>query len=500
MRSLRNFGARPKLIARTGKPPTSLALSPDATVVASADSTEEIKFWSAASNSSDSIAGREAPAAVVGLNYSDSGKSLVAVSFARGYPMYSVFDLTGPENLVPTLLAKGDTNIGGGTALDPIGQWLATSHGTEVAFWPLAGPWGRVFKLNHPAKIVDFVGDGSRVLTLNLDNSVLDRPLQGGTIRQVRPATTTSQPLFYMTRDPAGRRVALSGVGGQIEVVDLRTGSAQSMPGVPSAATFLGKPAFSEDGRLLAVGVRRGRPDTFRLHLWNLETGETTTFGPFVESGAPPLGIVSVQFVGNDQIYASVGGKGIVAVDLRTGASRLISNVFGILVLSRGGQYGFVTADLMGRQGRGDMPLTRIEFERGTSSQVSTHGNAVTAVAIDAHDRWVATGSFDGTIRIGPVSGEDPHVLLGQEGGGAIYTLAFSPDGRWIAAAGEGFRFTVWPVPDLSKRPFHRRPLDSLLKTLKTFTNLGAVPDSAAPNGYKLEPGVFPGWANPPEW
>ena len=81
-----------------------------------------------------------------------------------------------------------------------------------------------------------------------------------------------------------------------------------------------------------------------------------------------------------------------------------------------------------------------------------------------------------------------------------ISSLSFSHDGRWIAASGEGFRLTVWPVPDLSKRPFHRRPLDSLLKALKTFTNLAAIPDSATPNGYKLEPGVFPGWANPPEW
>ena len=499
VRSLRNSGARPRLVARTAKPPTSLALSPDGTVVASADSTEQIRFWSAASNSSDSIGGREAPAAVVGLNYSDSGKALVAVSFGHGYPMYSVFDLTGPENLVPTLLAKGDTNNGGAAALDPSGQWLATSHGTEVAFWPLAGPWGRVLELGQPARVVDFVGDGSRVLTLNLDNSLLDRPLQGGTVRQVRPATTTGPSLIHMIPDPGGRRVALSGTVGQIEVVDLATGVTQSMPGVPSA-TLLGKPAFSEDGRMLAVGVLGGRPDTFRLHLWNLETGETTTFGPFVENGAPTFGIASVQFVGNDQIYASVSGKGIVAVDLRTGASRLISNVFGSLVLSRGGQFGFVTANVRGTQGRGDRPLTRIEFERGMSSHVRTHGNAVSAVAIDAHDRWVATGSFDGTIRIGPVSGDDPHVLLSQEGGGAIYSLSFSRDGRWIAASGEGFRLTVWPVPDLSKRPFHRRPLDSLLKTLKTFTNLGAVPDSAAPNGYKLEPGVFPGWANPPEW
>ena len=95
------------------------------------------------------------------------------------------------------------------------------------------------------------------------------------------------------------------------------------MPGTPSA-NLLGKPAFSENGRLLAVGVRGGPPDAYRLHLWNLETGETTTFGPFVENGATAMGIASVQFVGNDQIYASVGGKGIVAVDLRTGASRLI--------------------------------------------------------------------------------------------------------------------------------------------------------------------------------
>jgi WD40 repeat protein len=498
VRSLRNFGAGPRLIARTGKPPLTLALSPDATVVASADN-KEIRFWSAASNSSDSIGVREAPAAVVGLNYSDSGKSLVAVSFSRGYPMYSVFDLTGPENLVPTLLAKGDTDIGGETALDPTGQWLATSHGTEVAFWPLAGPRGRVFELNQPAHVVEFAGDGSRVLTLNIDNSVLDRPLQGGTVRQVRPATAR-QSLVYMSPDPAGRRVALSGAGGQIEIVDLATGSSQSMPGVPSAALFLGKPAFSEDGRLLAVGVRRGRPDTFRLHLWNLETGETTTYGPFVESGTPTLGIDSVHFVGNDQIYASVSGKGIVAVDLRTGASRLISNVFGGLVLSRRGQFGFVTANVRGAQRQGDMPLTRIDFERGTSSRVSTHGSAVSAVALDPHDQWVATGSFDGTIRIGPVSGDDPHVLLSQEGGGMISSLSFSGDGRWIAASGEGFRLTVWPVPDLSKRPFHRRPLDSLLKALKTFTNLAAIPDSATPNGYKLEPGVFPGWANPPEW
>ena len=137
----------------------------------------------------------------------------------------------------------------------------------------------------------------------------------------------------------------------------------------------------------------------------------------------------------------------------------------------------------MGRQRRGDMPLTRIEIDRGTSSHVRTHGNAVSAVAIDAHDRWVATGSFDGTIRIGPVSGDDPHVLLSQEGGGAIYSLSFSRDGRWIAAAGEGFRFdglasarpVEAPIPPQATRP--------AAENAKDLHESRAGPDSAGPNG-----------------
>jgi hypothetical protein len=79
------------------------------------------------------------------------------------------------------------------------------------------------------------------------------------------------------------------------------------------------------------------------------------------------------------------------------------------------------------------MPLTRIDIERGTSSRVSTHGTAVSAVAID-HTTDGCNRQLDGTI--GPVSGDDPHVLL-SKGGGGRSSPSFSRDGRWIAASGE---------------------------------------------------------------
>ena len=103
-------------------------------------------------------------------------------------------------------------------------------------------------------------------------------------------------------------------------------------------------------------------------------------------------------------------------------------------------------------------------------------------------------------MRIGPTSGEEPRLLLGQEGEGAIYSLAFSPDGRWIAASGESFRIYVWPVPDISKPPLHRQSHDELLALLRSHTNLEALPDPASSTGYRLEVGRFRAWAAMPWW
>jgi WD40 repeat protein len=62
-----------------------------------------------------------------------------------------------------------------------------------------------------------------------------------------------------------------------------------------------------------------------------------------------------------------------------------------------------------------------------------------------------------------------------------VLSLAFSPDGRWIAStAGNDIR--LWPMPDLSKPPLHTLPHDELLAKLKPDERR-VVEDPAAPTG-----------------
>jgi WD40 repeat protein len=142
--------------------------------------------------------------------------------------------------------------------------------------------------------------------------------------------------------------------------------------------------------------------------------------------------------------------------------------------------------------------LLLFDLARDTSRRITTHGTRLVPNAqFDPSGRVIVTGDIDGIVRAGPVTGEEPHLLLGHEG--MIMGLAVSPDGRWIASASEE-SIRLWPMPDVTKPPFHTLPYEELMAKLDTLTNLRVVRDQASSTGWTLDVGPFPGWKDVPTW
>jgi WD40 repeat protein len=143
--------------------------------------------------------------------------------------------------------------------------------------------------------------------------------------------------------------------------------------------------------------------------------------------------------------------------------------------------------------------LTVFDLETRRSREITTHGNRLRAVALDPTGRNLVTQGINAALHVGPLTGEEPHLLAGAAR--MPPALDVSPDGKWVASGDmvDG-SIRLSPMPDLSRPSLHALPLEELLAKLRTHTNLRVFPDPGAESGYHVEPGPFPGWANPPEW
>jgi WD40 repeat protein len=129
------------------------------------------------------------------------------------------------------------------------------------------------------------------------------------------------------------------------------------------------------------------------------------------------------------------------------------------------------------------------------SKPLESHGNA-SRFGFDSTGTLAVSGDFRGVVRVGPVTGEAPHLLFGHEG--MVRDVSVSPDGLWIASCGDDGTMRLYPMP--KGTPFHTLPYEELLVRLRTLTNLRAVEDEGSSTGYRLEVGPFPGWEKVPEW
>lgn len=162
--------------------------------------------------------------------------------------------------------------------------------------------------------------------------------------------------------------------------------------------------------------------------------------------------------------------------------------------------------------GEGDLLYVRRDEGQaiGTRSIFDTRDQSITRlpaahqppgmISFDWTGTLVRSSHPDGEIRIGTLFNDEPHLLLGHDQ--EIAKGIYSPDGKWIASWSSDGTLRLWPVPDLSKPPFHTLPYDELMEKLRAMTNLRAVPDPESHTGYTVEPdfAAYHGWAEVPEW
>lgn len=110
-------------------------------------------------------------------------------------------------------------------------------------------------------------------------------------------------------------------------------------------------------------------------------------------------------------------------------------------------------------------------------------------------DSLSAQKETEGIVRVGPITGEEPHLLFRHTQ--RISSVAVSQDGKWIASGSDDGTIRVWPKPH--GKPFHTLPYKELMKRLHSLTNLRMIADNKADTGYTLQPGAFPGWEEVPE-
>jgi WD40 repeat protein/tRNA A-37 threonylcarbamoyl transferase component Bud32 len=256
-----------------------------------------------------------------------------------------------------------------------------------------------------------------------------------------------------------GKLLAAKSGAKTIQVWDTATGQEVAFPGYYARITAV---AFSPDGRLLAAAsARTGGPGN--IQVWDTASGQEkalltghaapVTYLAFSTDGR----LASASLDGTIKLWDVVAGQETATLQGHTSA--VLSLAFspdGKLLASgaeptriQDGKTVSLTATVV---------LKLWDIADGKEKATLTgHTNRVTAVAFSPDSATLASGSWDGTIRLWDVvTGQEKMAL---NNGKDVSALAFAPGGKTLAAGDMDGTIRLWDAgTDLEKTTLHVQP------------------------------------------
>ena len=452
--------------------------------LATSDTGGTIRIWSLERDPPElthTLSGRGATAATF-LQFDRSGSMLAGGGF--------LWDLTAPPDAEPLPIYAGCP-----LAFDPSNRWLATG-GASVSLWPLARTYPQVLR-GHEAGVmgVAFTPDGKHLVSTSRDGSVRVWPLGGSSGERSRILDRSEGTYAFpkgLAMAPDGSFVVIGTPQGRVAVLPLEGGPVRELSGFTD---LIGRVAVGPNARLVAAGAGAYIREEAFTRVWDLESEEVRILDAGDGEISAPL-----EFTGEGDLWIAsrrklrrwrLGGEGPrIHEEIDLGSPEFVSD-------------DLCHVDLDGRQVllREADRLWIQDMDNYDTLELTSHGSEGWSKGrcfLDSTGQIVVSSNGLGAVRIGPVTGEEPHLLLGHEG--QVEIIAVSPDGRWIATGGVDGTIRLWPMPDFSKPPLHMLPREELIAKLKSLTNLRVVEDPDSLSGWKLIIGPFPGWETVPTW
>lgn len=409
----------------------SVAFSPDGGLIATSESSGNIRLWRSLSNEQPLTFEKKHDDQVWSIAFNPNGNQLASAGQDR---TVCLWDVESGQHI--RTFQHRDAGIVRSVAFHPNKKTLA-SGGEEccVRLWDVeSGECCGCSATDSPVYFVTFSPDGS-LLATGLQNGkifVWDA-IKGEHIYALDKHTDV---VYSVSFSPDGTKLASGSADGSICIWDVKTGElAQISEGYKTRIRSI---AFSPDGEKLVLGG-----DDRAIRLWNIQTRQTQ----IMQSNGHTSRVRSVAFSPDGQtIVSGSDDHSIKFWDTNDTRCRKTlaggsTNRFWSISLRHDGKH------LVSGSEDGSVRLWDLEDSENikVAKELRGHDAWVWSVAFSPDGRILASSSEDGTIRLWRVeTGENLKTV--QKHVGRIRSLAFSTNGRILASAGADKAILLWDV------------------------------------------------------